>query len=387
MEHVDLPQEQWRLLPSASRGSLPPLDPGVVLPGNSSPSPSVEPSNQSSPVSVCFERSASGSCPVESPGGQERESGASPLQSPEDFRIERGSGECDSVQGPDRSGGRHSPLASALLQRLTSRVGPVESPGASSALPKAPSPTGDPSRSSSEATGASKIPVASKPGKPFPDEPGTLPATEVNEDGEKATGALETPSACGPVSTPVRSPNAALHTLALIGLETQATGGVNTNHSTLVTDLPCSDLGPDGLSPDFIPNPRADNLELTRVPTQFELFTNPFEHNDATQEAAWRAGLGLTRPEKPARQRKVRQASAPKSKKVVTEAALIKNPALDGAALVGREVRVLDVKTRLWMWATVESFDATMGFRNTQVSCNLHRVLLVTDCYFSGGYG
>jgi hypothetical protein len=110
---------------------------------------------------------------------------------------------------------------------------------------------------------------------------------------------------------------------------------------------------------------------------------NPFRQNVGAQEASWKTGLSLTDQEKPAKQKRARQAPALKARKVITEAALIKNPALDGAALVGREVRVLDVQTRKWLLATVLNFDPTIGFRNTQVSSCLSkwklRLCLMTE--------
>ncbi|GAQ80957.1 S-adenosyl-L-methionine-dependent methyltransferase superfamily protein [Klebsormidium nitens] len=369
VEHLDLPQEQWRLVPSATGGSPPPLEPGVHLPGNSSPSPSVEPLNQSSPASVCFERSAAGSCPVEGPGlfsGEESKCRGSPVECSEDSGSEREASGSASVGRPDPNGGRHSPLASALLQRLTSQVGLGESSGPSPPSSKAPSLTRNFAPAAPERTGASPAAAQTTPATAFPDEPGVALVIEVNERGGTAIEVSEVPPVGGPFSAAVRSPDPVVQTLLFPGLEPEELGKIGTGDTTLATDLMCPDFAPSGLSPGSMLSPSAATLEITRVLDRVELFPNPFERNDATQEAAWRAGLGLTLPEKPARQRKVRQPSAPKPKKIVTEAALIKNPALDGAALVGREVRVLDVKTRLWMWATVESFDATMGFRNTQ---------------------
>lgn len=135
--------------------------------------------------------------------------------------------------------------------------------------------------------------------------------------------------------------------------------------SAPVRDLTRPDqAGYNGLFPDPRPDPAQE--DTTRVGGITQLLLKPFEQNDAFQEAAWRTALETTSRIKLPKHGKLRRAPAPR--RAVTEAALLRNPALNGAAFVGRHVKLLDLRTRLWMLATVVSFNDTIGFRNTLVS-------------------
>lgn len=380
IEYLDLTHEQWRLLPTApEKGASPPN-----LPGNTTAS---VPLTRTSLPSVCCEDPPTESCPVGSPERadvQQTDSKSDPVEGP-GCQLEmtdlpgtspvQVTGCIDVQQTP-------IPPPENLLgkaQRLSPtppQVGPERKEGLLAGLSASPSSKGDSNQSSPGTTSPPPAATQTPEAKALLDEISGCPSGEPKEVNGTSTLLSGTPPAgSGFFSGTGLSAGLGPWTHPLAWSEDSMSGSFHTPGLSVADRL----SRPDSLTLELSPDPASPPVNQNTDPrfsgglgspeqdpgkTLVQSKLNPFRQNVGAHEASWKTGLSLTDQEKPAKQKRARQAPAPKARKIITEAALIKNPALDGAALVGREVRVLDVQSRKWGLATVLNFDPTIGFRN-----------------------
>jgi hypothetical protein len=377
IEYLDLTHEQWRLLPTApEKGASPPN-----LPGNTTAS---VPSTRTSLPSFYCEDPPTGSCPVGSPERadvQQTDSKSDPVEGPGCQLKMTDLPGTSPVQVTGCADVQQTPPENLLteargLSLPPPQIGPTREEGLLAGLSVSPSSKGDSNQTSLETTGPPPAPIQSPEAEAFLDEISGCPSGEPKEDNGTSTLLSGTPPAGSGFSSGAGlSAGKVPWAHPLAWSEDSKSGSNNTPGPSVADRLSRPDsvtleLSPDPASPPV--NQNADSLfsgglgspEQDPGKTLVQSSLNPFRQNVGAQEASWKTGLSLTDQEKPAKQKRARQAPAPKARKIITEAALIKNPALDGAALVGREVRVLDMQTRKWGLATVLNFDPTIGFRN-----------------------